>query len=245
MVSPADVQLIEGHGAGTATGDLAELSALARLRDDGMAPATTDASGPGTTAAGTTASTAALGAASASIGYTAGAAGVASLIKAVAAMVAGTIPPATGWGHPHQLIESGAARLRLPSAAPWPDGTRLAAVNSLGPAEGATDGAHLVLRREIEEGGYGRRRRGSHAAAGPHTDRGQADRHVLPAGARPTAPGKHSTTIVPAAHAVPAEHAAPAPAAAPAKGTVPDIPAARAGYVPRSASAQQAVSPPQ
>jgi enediyne polyketide synthase len=238
MVSPADVQLIEGHGAGTATGDLAELSALARLRDDGIVPSVTDASGPGAASAGT----AALGAASACIGYTAGAAGAASLIKAVVAMVAGTIPPATGWVQPHRLIESGRARLRLPSAPePWPDGTRLAAVNSLGPAEGATDGAHLVLRRETEDGGYGRRRRGSHAGAGTRTDRSQADRHVPPAGARPAAPGKHSAHTVPAAHA---EHTAPIPAAAPAKVTVPDIPAARTGDDPRPVPAPPAVSPP-
>jgi enediyne polyketide synthase len=184
MVGPADVQLVEGHGAGTAAGDLAELSALSRLRVGSS-------------------DIAALGAVSASIGYAAGAAGMASLIKVVAAMVSGTIPPAVGWIRPHRLIESGQARLRLPAAPePWPEGTRLAAVNSLGPAEGTADGAHLVLRRQVDEAGHGRRRRGSHAATA-HANGASADLPV-PAAARPTAPGRHTARITAATHAAPA-----------------------------------------
>ena len=139
---PADVQLIEGHGPGTAAGDGAELAMLTRLRQGGRGVA-------------------ALGAVSAGIGYARAAAGVASLVKAAAAMAAGTIPPGPGCAQPHPLVASGEARLRLPAAPePWPDGQRLAAVNSLGTADPAVmaahpglrdaEGMHLVLRREIE-----------------------------------------------------------------------------------------------
>ena len=57
-IDPADIQLIEGEGRGTAAGDLAELTAFARLRQGGRA-------------------TAALGSVAAGIGYTRAAAGIA------------------------------------------------------------------------------------------------------------------------------------------------------------------------
>ena len=76
-IDPADIQLIEGEGRGTAAGDLAELTAFGRLRQGGRA-------------------TAALGAVAAGIGYTRAAAGIASLIKTALAMAVGTIPS----GHP-------------------------------------------------------------------------------------------------------------------------------------------------
>jgi hypothetical protein len=158
-LDPGDIGLVEGHGSGTASGDLAELIELARLRHGSAASA-------------------ALGAVSANIGQTGPAAGVASLIKVIVAMVAGAIPPATGSVRPHELIGSGTARLRLPAAAePWPDGVRLAAVNSLGPGGQAAGGVHLVLRREVDQGrGRGRRRRATPPLPPP----------------RPTSPGKHS-----------------------------------------------------
>ena len=137
-VDPADIQLIEGEGTGTAAGDLSELTAFAQLRRGGRA-------------------TAALGAASAGIGYTRAAAGIASLVKTAAAMAAGTIPPGTGCARQHPLIESGDALLRLPRVPePWPDGnagasgTRLAAVNSLGTADPA---AWTGPARPAEDGG--------------------------------------------------------------------------------------------
>lgn len=148
--APADIGLVEGHGAGTVAGDGEELAVLARLRHDGSASA-------------------ALGAVSACIGHSRAASGVASLIKTVTAMVAGTIPPGTGCPHPHPLIESGAARLRLPSSPePWPDGTRLAAVNSLGTAGPASGAVHLVLRREPDRATpRGRRHRAAEPTAAP------------------------------------------------------------------------------
>ncbi|MBV9450490.1 MAG: acyltransferase domain-containing protein [Streptosporangiaceae bacterium] len=168
-VDPGDIHLIEGHGLGTAAGDLAELTAFARLRQGGTV-------------------TAALGAVSANIGYTRTAAGAASLIKTVAALVAGTIPPGTGTVRPHRLIESGEARLRLPAGPePWPGGTRLAAVNSLGAADGASGGVHLVLRREPDHGGRGRR--GRTAAAKTATPSGPAPRTDAPLHGKHAAPG--------------------------------------------------------
>src|ERR1035441_10232063 len=155
-IDPADIQFVEGQGTGTSTGDSAELAMLTQLRRGGKAVA-------------------ALGAVSASIGYTKAAAGIASLVKTASAMAAGTIPPGTWCARPNPLLESGQALLRMPARPePWPDGTRLAAVNSLGTADpavmsgfpGARDaeGVHLVLRREGEtHRGSGRRRR----AAGP------------------------------------------------------------------------------
>src|SRR5580693_8525029 len=176
-IDPADIHLVEGHGTGTAAGDLTELTTLAQLRREGK-------------------TTAALGAVSANIGYSRAATGIASLIKAALAMATGTIPPGTGCARPHPLIEAGDARLRLPERPEaWPDGTRLAAVNSLGTANPATmdgasgwpgaEGVHLVLRREPEtDPGRGRRRRAatevSEAAFGRD------------AGAWPPASGRHA-----------------------------------------------------
>jgi enediyne polyketide synthase len=159
-IDPADIQFVEGQGTGTSTGDSAELAMLTQLRRGGKAVA-------------------ALGAVSASIGYTKAAAGIASLVKTASAMAAGTIPPGTWCARPHPLLESGQALLRMPARPePWPDGTRLAAVNSLGTADpavmsgfpGARDaeGVHLVLRREGEtDRGSGRRRRAAGQPATP------------------------------------------------------------------------------
>jgi len=74
---PAHVQLFEGHAAGIAASDLAELTALTSLRADAPPRA---------------AQPAALGSIKANIGHTRAAAGVAGLLKAVLAMSAGTLP---------------------------------------------------------------------------------------------------------------------------------------------------------
>ena len=133
-VDPSDVQLIEGDGTGTASGDLAELTSLAEIRQASPRLA-------------------ALGSVKANIGHTKAAAGAAGLIKATLAIAAGIIPPATGCARPHPLIASEDARLRAPGAAePWPERIRLAGVTSVGPG-GAS--VHLILRRTRD----GRRRR--------------------------------------------------------------------------------------
>jgi acyl transferase domain-containing protein len=149
-VDPADIQLIEGEGAATASGDLAELTALSELYGGARRAV-------------------ALGAISASIGHARAATGIAGLLKTALAMAAGTIPPATGYVTPHPLL-TGDAPLRLaPAPEPWPDGIQLAAVNSMGvadapdtqahPSEPST-AVHLVLRREPDRSRPpGRRRR--------------------------------------------------------------------------------------
>src|SRR6266568_4243865 len=98
-VDPADVQLIEGDGTGTASGDLAELTSLAEIRHASPRLA-------------------ALGSVKANIGHTKAAAGAAGLIKATLAIAAGIIPPATGCARPHPLIASEDARQRGRPAGP-------------------------------------------------------------------------------------------------------------------------------
>ena len=76
-VDPSDVQLIEGDGTGTASGDLAELTSLAEIRQASPRLA-------------------ALGSVKANIGHTKAAAGAAGLIKATLAIAAGIIRPPPG-----------------------------------------------------------------------------------------------------------------------------------------------------
>ncbi|MCL2581266.1 MAG: acyltransferase domain-containing protein [Streptosporangiales bacterium] len=165
-VDPADVAYVEGHGAGTAVDDLAELTALLDVlapRRDGT---------PGACA---------LGSVTANIGDTRGAAGAASLLKTALALSAGVVPPSTGCVRPHQLLRAGAAPFRLPSEpGPWPEvPERLAAVNSLGTADlaGSTRSGpvHLVLRRDSESGHGSRRRRAATAFRVPPRPREAPD----------------------------------------------------------------------
>ena len=136
-VDPADIEYIEGNGAGTRTDDEAELSALTSIR------------------AGTSRA-AALGSVKANIGHARAAAGAASLIKTVLAVSTGTVPPTTGVERPHSLITGSDARLVLPSAArDWTAGPRLAAVSATG--IGGSN-VHLVLRHEAHGAIPGRAR---------------------------------------------------------------------------------------
>ena len=126
-VDPADIQFIEGNGAGTPADDTAELSALSVLRAGAKQRA-------------------ALGSIKANIGHAKAAAGAAGLIKTVLALGSGVVPPTTGVHQPHELIASGDAGLVLPQApADWASGTRLAAVSTMG--IGGSN-VHLVLRHE-------------------------------------------------------------------------------------------------
>ena len=94
-VDPADIQFIEGNGAGTPLDDQAELTALNSIRARARR-------------------TAALGSVKANIGHAKAAAGAAGLIKTVLALGTGVVPPATGVDRPHELITSGDASLVLP-----------------------------------------------------------------------------------------------------------------------------------
>jgi enediyne polyketide synthase len=138
-VDPADIQFVEGHGAATATDDLAELSALLEVL------------GPRARGA---ADRCALGSVSANIGDTRAAAGVAALLKTAFAMTADIIPPSTGCVQPNRLLRTKTTPFRLPAAPePWPQTpVQLAAVNTLGtalyPDAPRSGPVHVVLRRE-------------------------------------------------------------------------------------------------
>ncbi|GLZ42765.1 type I polyketide synthase [Actinokineospora sp. NBRC 105648] len=113
-VDPAAVDLVEGHGTGTAVGDQAELEALSGLRGAG-------------------APRAALGSIKANIGHTKAAAGIAGLLKAISAVRSGVLPPTTGCADPHPLLRDPLTPLRtLPAPEPWGRSTRLASVSALG-----------------------------------------------------------------------------------------------------------------
>ena len=143
-IDPAAVQLIEGDGTGTGSGDLAELTSLAEIRQGASRLA-------------------ALGSVKANIGHAKAAAGVAGLIKATLAVAAGVIPPTIGCVRPHPLITSEDAHLRVPrTAEPWPEGTRLAGVSAVGP--GGTS-VHVIVHRDTR-GGRRRRVPGSAGLAG-------------------------------------------------------------------------------
>ena len=137
-IDPADIQFVEGHGAATATDDLAELSALLEVL------------GPH----GDARHRCALGSVSANIGDTRAAAGVAALLKTAFAMTADVIPPSTGCVRPNRLLRGASTPFRLPSAPEqWPQTpVQLAAVNTLGtaahPDEPRSGPVHVVLRRE-------------------------------------------------------------------------------------------------
>ncbi|MFE0023253.1 SDR family NAD(P)-dependent oxidoreductase [Amycolatopsis sp. NPDC059021] len=110
-IDHAEVGLYEGHGTGTAVGDVVELTALNRVRS-------------GATAA------AALGSVKANIGHTKAAAGVAGIVKAALSVASGLLPPATGCERPHPAL--GETLRALSTAEPWPGETRSAGVSAMG-----------------------------------------------------------------------------------------------------------------
>lgn len=107
------VPYFEGHGTGTAVGDVVELKALIEARQ------------------GANGAAAAIGSIKALIGHTKAASGVAGLIKAVMAVSTEVVPPTAGCEHPHPIMERSPLRV-LDRAEPWPDAPRIAGVNSMG-----------------------------------------------------------------------------------------------------------------
>ncbi len=99
------VMYFEGHGTGTAVGDIAELSALGRARQE-AAPDTPSA---------------VLGSVKANLGHTKAAAGAAGLIKTALALHTQILPPTTGCEQPNPLLAREAASLRVTSQGQcWP-----------------------------------------------------------------------------------------------------------------------------
>lgn len=111
--APDSVRLFEGHGTGTAVGDEVELTALKELLGASREPAY-------------------VGSVKANIGHTKAAAGAAGMLKAIMALHAQLLPPATGVRKPHRLLESGPLGI-LEQGRGWPEGRLLrAGVSSFG-----------------------------------------------------------------------------------------------------------------
>lgn len=104
--SIADCALIEGHGTGTSVGDSVELKAL----NQALAAAGADPARP-----------LAIGSIKANIGHTKAAAGIAGLLKALQALNAQILPPATNCTDPHAELNGPKSCLRsLSRGCPWP-----------------------------------------------------------------------------------------------------------------------------
>ncbi|MEW2554403.1 type I polyketide synthase [Streptomyces zhihengii] len=126
-VDPAEVRYVELHGTGTRAGDPVEASALAAVHGEHR-----DAGRP-----------LLVGSVKTNIGHLDAAAGVLGLIKAALSVRHGVLPASLNYETPNPDIPLDAWKLRVnATAAPWPDGPRLAGVSSFG--IGGTN-CHLVL----------------------------------------------------------------------------------------------------
>lgn len=132
--SPQTVGYFEGHGTGTAVGDLTEMTALIRT--------------VGKRKGAPSGSPAGIGSVKANIGHTKAAAGVAGLIKAAMAVHTQVLPPTSGCEDPHPALKSDPPVLRvLKEGEPWPADKHLrAGINSLG--FGGIN-AHLVVEGDM------------------------------------------------------------------------------------------------
>ena len=118
-LSPADVQFVEAHGTGTALGDPIELRALGAVYGATRSPERALV----------------VGSVKANVGHLEGAAGVASLIKAVLALQARRLPGQLHIERPTSHVDWDALRLRLPTSGgeAWPAAERRrAAVSAFG-----------------------------------------------------------------------------------------------------------------
>ncbi|MDN5750904.1 MAG: type I polyketide synthase, partial [Pseudonocardia sp.] len=136
-LGPADVDLVEGHGTGTALGDPIEANALLATYGRGR-PADRPLW---------------IGSVKSNIGHTQAAAGLAGVIKPVTALEQGVVPGSVLPGGPSSLVDwtSGAVRVAAEQQA-WPqvDRVRRAAVSSFG-VSGTN--AHVILEQAPEQAG--------------------------------------------------------------------------------------------
>jgi acyl transferase domain-containing protein/NADPH:quinone reductase-like Zn-dependent oxidoreductase/SAM-dependent methyltransferase/acyl carrier protein len=129
QLTPGDVQFVEAHGTGTSLGDPIELRALGAVYG-----AARDAE-----------HALLVGSVKANVGHLEGAAGVASLIKAVLALNARRVPGQLHVEHRTSHVNWDALHLRLPARGgePWPSvTTRRAAVSGFG---FSGTNAHVIL----------------------------------------------------------------------------------------------------
>lgn len=119
-ISPATVELVEGHGTGTKVGDATEVAALKQVyQEAGAGPASC-----------------ALGSIKSQIGHTKAAAGAAGIIKAVAALYHKVLPPTLKVRQPLEILQPGQTPFYVNAKArPWvanPGHPRRAAVSAFG-----------------------------------------------------------------------------------------------------------------
>ncbi len=121
-ISPAEVSLVECHATGTRVGDAAEIRSLSELyRAQQNVP---------------------IGSLKSNLGHLITAAGLAGLLKVLAAMRHRTRPPTLHADHPNPVLEGSPFRL-LTESEPWPsDGPRRAAVSAFG---FGGNNAHLLV----------------------------------------------------------------------------------------------------
>jgi len=135
-IDPASVAYIEAHGPGTPLGDPIEIAGLkqafARLHEESGSPIREGTCG--------------IGSVKTNIGHLEGAAGVAGVVKVIAALRHGTIPANVGFDRLNSLIDLSGTPFRIQAdATPWPRDPaqpRRATVSSFG--FGGSN-AHMVL----------------------------------------------------------------------------------------------------
>ena len=135
-LSPADVQFVEAHGTGTALGDPIELRALGAVYGATRSPE----------------QALVVGSVKANVGHLEGAAGVASLIKAVLALGAARVPGQLYIEQPTTHVDWDALRLRLPASGgeAWPaTAVRRAAVSAFG---FSGTNAHVIVEQAPASG---------------------------------------------------------------------------------------------
>jgi acyl transferase domain-containing protein/NADPH:quinone reductase-like Zn-dependent oxidoreductase len=116
-VRPRDVAYVEAHGTGTPVGDPAEATAIGRVMGGGR-----PAGAP-----------CLIGSAKGNVGHLEAAAGIAGLIKAALSLERGEIPASLHLEEPTPAVDWDGLHLRVAARRrPWPEGPRLAAVNSFG-----------------------------------------------------------------------------------------------------------------